>query len=135
MGKSNSQKLMFQFFIVFILITIAAMVFAAWLDANKINHLVVIGANALLLVVAGISLLLQVKAAANPNPNVFIRSLMGGTFLKLFVILIALVIYLVAAGPNKSIYAVFVGMGLYVVYTIVEVRGLLQLNKHKNGSN
>ena len=135
MGKNVRQKLMFRFFIVFIVVTVLAFVLSAWLTANNINYLVVIGANGLLLALTGLSMMLQVKAVANPNPNVFVRSIMGGTFLKLMVILVALVIYLVAAGKNRSIYAVFVGMGLYIVYTIVEVKGLMELNNTKNGSN
>ncbi|HWB28356.1 MAG TPA: hypothetical protein VG738_22945 [Chitinophagaceae bacterium] len=135
MDRNFRQKIMLRFFIVFFLVDVAAFAFAGWLDANKINHYVVIGANTLLLILAAISMMLQAKAAENPNPNVFVRSIMGGTFLKLMVIIVALVIYLYAAGPNRSIYAVFAGMGLYMVYTFVEVKGLLQLNSQKHGSN
>jgi len=129
------QKLMMRFFILFIVVIVLAMVFAPWLDAHKINHLVVISANALLLVFTGGNMLLQVKALANPNPNVFVRSVMGGTFVKLVLLVIALAIYLFAAGANRSIYAICVAAGLYIAYTAIEVKGLLELNKQNNGSN
>jgi hypothetical protein len=135
MGKNIRQRLLLRFFIVFIIVTAIAMVLAQWLDANKINHYVVMGANTLLLILAGIATFMHIKAAANPNPNVFVRSVMGATLLKLMVIVIVLAVYLFTAGQNKSIYAVFAGMGLYIVYTVIEVRGLTELNKQKNGSN
>jgi len=129
------QRLMMRFFIVFIVVIVLAMVFASWLDANKINHLVIIGANAVLLVFTAGNMMLQVKAMANPNPNVFVRSVMGGTFIKLLLIVVALAIYLFTAGANRSIYAVAVSGGLYIVYTIIEVKGLLELNTQNNGKN
>lgn len=128
-------KLMMRFFILFIVVIVLAMVFATWLDDHKINHLVVISANALLLVFTGGNMLLQVKAMANPNPNVFVRSVMGGTFAKLFLLVIAMAVYLFAAGANRSVYAIMVAAGLYVAYTFIEVKGLLELNKKNNGSN
>jgi hypothetical protein len=135
MGTNSRKRTMLRFFIVFIIVDIIAFAFAGWLDAHKINHLVVVGGNALLLILAAASLTLQVRAAANPNPNVFVRSVMGGNFLKLMAIIIAVVIYLAAAGDNKSVYAVFAGMGLYIVYAIIEVKSLLELNRGKNGGN
>ena len=125
------QRLMMRFFIVFIVVTVLALVFANWLDANKMNHFVIIGANAVLLVFTGANMFLQVRAMANPNPNVFVRSVMGGTFLKMVLLVVALAIYLFMAGPNRSIYAIVVSAGLYIAYTAIEVKGLLELNKQK----
>lgn len=135
MATNLRSRLMMRFFILFIVVIVLAMVFAAWLDNHKINHLVVISANALLLVFTGSNMLLQVKAMANPNPNVFVRSVMGGTFAKMFLLLIIMAVYLFAAGANRSIYAVLVSAGLYVAYTAIEVKGLLELNKKTNGKN
>ena len=46
-------RLMFRFFILFIVVTVLAFVFGDWLDAHKINHFVVLGANMVLLVLTG----------------------------------------------------------------------------------
>lgn len=124
---------MFRFFILFIVVTVLAFVFADWLDAHKINHFVVLGANMVLLVLTGANMLMQVKAMANPNPNVFTRSVMGGTFIKLLLLVVALAIYLFLAGSNRSIYAIVVSAGLYIAYTAIEVKGMLKLNS-ANGS-
>jgi len=135
MRKKFQQKLMLRLFVLFMIITCLALIFGNWLDSKKIDHLVVIGANSLLFLLASVSLLMQVKALSNPNPNVFARSVMGGTFIKLFVIVIAVFIYLAVAKQNRSLYAVFAGMGLYILYTVGEVRAALELNKLKDGVN
>jgi hypothetical protein len=56
---------------------------------------------------------------------------MGGMFLKLFALAGAVIIYLLAAGPARSVNAVFIGMGLYIIYTWLEVRISLRLNPKK----
>ena len=122
-------------FIVFVIISSFALLFGNWLDAKKIDHFVIIGANLLLLVLTIGCLFLYARASVNPNPNVFVRSVMGITFMKLMLIVVVLAVYLIAAGKNRSVYAILVGMALYIIYTVIEVKAVLQLNKRKDGSN
>jgi len=135
MQKKSQQKFTLRLFMLFVIVTASALVFANWLDEKKINHLVVIGANVLLLVLTLGCMAFYAKASVNPNPNVFIRSVMGVTFVKLMAIVVAVAVYLFAAGKDRSIYAVFVGMGLYIVYSVIEVSAVLQLNTRKDGQN
>lgn len=121
--------------LIFIIINGAAVLLGNWLDAKHIDHVVVIGANTLLFLLAALSLLMHEKALANKNPNVFVRSVMASTFIKLMTIIAALLIYMLAAGNNRSIGAVVTGLGLYVVYTIFDVRAALHLNRLKDGGN
>ncbi len=135
MRKKFQQKLLLRLFILFIIINALSFVLAGWLDSIKIDHLVVVGANSLLFLLAVVSLLMQVKALSNTNPNVFVRSIMAATFIKLVVIITALFIYAYAAGKSRSLYAIVVGMGLYLLYTVTEVRAALEMNKLKDGVN
>ena len=75
---------------------------------------------------------LHIKAFYKPNPHAFLRSVLGATVLKLFVIAGAAFVYLLVAGEKKSIYAVLAGMVLYIVYTVVEMRGIVKMNKQEN---
>ncbi len=135
MENRSYGKLFLSLFIVYILINIPFFIWGSRLDALKIDHVVVIVANSLLFGIAVITMSMHVKAVKNPNPHVFARSVMGGTVIKLFVLGAAVLIYLALAGKNRSIYAVFVAMGLYIVYSILEVRIALQLNKKKDAGN
>jgi hypothetical protein len=101
------------------------------LAAYKINWVVVEGANAILFVFTFFNIYFQKKNINNPNQSAVIRGVMAGTFLKLMGLAAAALIYLVAAGANRSVNAVFVGMGLYIIYTWLEVKISLQLKPKK----
>lgn len=120
-------------FILFIIINSFCFLFKNWLDAKNIDHLVLIGANCIMFVLSAIVYYMHKKAAQNKNPHAFVRSVMAGTFIKLVAIAIAVVIYLKLAEENKSVYAIVAGIGLYFIYTFIEVKSAQALNK-KNGN-
>jgi len=96
---------------------------------------VVVVANALLFILAIVSMYLHVKSAHNPNPRVFVRNIMLMSFLKFFILGIAAVAYILWEKAGRNISAIIVGMILYVVYAAVEVRAAYQLNKNGNRKN
>lgn len=109
----------------------------AWKDgllAQKIDPTVVQGANVLLFLLAVICAVMHYRAVKNPNPNAFVRSIMGATVLKLFVLAGAVLVYVYLAGVNKSTRAIVAGMVLYVIYSVFEVSGAFKLNKIKDGN-
>ena len=118
-------------YILFIIINIVPIIFSNTLDACKINVNVVIAANLLLFIISMFNLYFQSKNINNPNRSAVIRGVMAGTFLKLMGLAAATLIYLVVAGANRSVNAVFVGMGLYIIYTWLEVKISLQLKPKK----
>jgi hypothetical protein len=120
--------------LIFIFVSVNALcvIFNDKLDAWGIDHFVVQGANLLLFLLMFVSAYLHFKALHNSNPHAFLRSVLSATVIKLFVIAGATFIYLLAAGEQRSVYAVLVGMGLYIIYTIVELRGLFKMNKQNN---
>ncbi len=97
----------------------------------KIDPIVVISANLILFAFSVVNIYFQSRNIHNPNPNAVIRAVMAGMFLKLFGLAAAAVIYLFAAGAGRSVNALFVSMGLYILYTWLEVRISLQLNPKK----
>jgi hypothetical protein len=133
MGNRKKNNGILYLFILFVIINLFCFLFKTWLDAKKIDHLVVIGANCILFVLSATVYFLHMRAAKNKNPHVFVRSVMAGTFIKLVVIAIAIVVYLKLSEENKSVYGVVTGMGLYFVYTFIEVKSASRLNK-QNGN-
>lgn len=122
------KPIIFLFFIV----TILVLIFSNWLDAHEVNHSVLLIANCILLILIFTTGFLHIKAAGNNNPHAFVRSIMLSTFIKLIVIAVTIFIYFNAAGDSRSIYAVGASMLLYVIYTVLEVRGAMRLNKKRN---
>lgn len=101
------------------------------MESKNISFDVVLCANVLLFAVSMLNIWFQMKSIRNPNSSAVIRGLMAGTFIKLFVLAAAAMIYLVAAGENRNTNGVFVGMGLYIIYTWLEVKISLRLNPKK----
>lgn len=76
---------------------------------------VLIIANSLFLILSLITFLIQQKALRNSNPNVFIRSVMGGMMIKMFVCIIAVFIYWLLMKDKFSKVTVFAAMILYLI--------------------
>jgi hypothetical protein len=116
MGKKIRPLVLF-FLIVNALAVVGDKQIAAW----GMKQDVLIVANILLFVFSLIGLLLQLNASKNPNPNAIVRAVMAGMGLKLIGFAAALLIYLSIVGKDKSVYSIYAALGLYVVYTWMEV--------------
>lgn len=125
-------KTVFPLFISFLVLTV--IIFAAYIFyADKgIDYRVVMGSNCLFFFISLFVFRMQYLAMYNANPNVFIRSVMGGMIIKVFACVIAVVAYyfLSAAAFNKP--AVYASMVIYIVYLVVEVKTIMKLNKSKH---
>lgn len=96
------------------------------------NDLLIIS-NSLFLILSLITFFIQQKALQNSNPNVFIRSVMAGMMIKMFVCIIAIFIYWLAMKDKFSKGTVFVSMIVYLIYLAAEVSIVTKLNRQKNG--
>ena len=132
MDKLKLRKIFLPLLFLFIIINGSCFFLADWLDEKNINHLVLMGANVLLFFLAVLSIWMFARAVENPNPNVFVRTVMAATFIKLMVIAFATIIYFLLAKENKSLYAILVSMVLYILYTIIEIKGAFRINKTGN---
>jgi len=102
--------------------------------AKGIQSSVLLGANIILFLLSVLALIMHINAVKNKNPNVFVRSVMAASFIKFMVIALAAVVYLALAKENKNIAGVVASMGIYVIYTVIEIRNASMLNK-ENGKN
>ncbi|MBL7702066.1 MAG: hypothetical protein JNM14_07435 [Ferruginibacter sp.] len=118
--------------ITFLILTV--LIFAGYIFfADKgIDYLVVMGGNCLFFLVSLFVFRMQYMAMYNSNPQVFIRSVMSGMIIKVFGCVIAVVVYYFASKTAFNKPAVYVSMVIYIVYLVVEVRSIMNLNKTKN---
>lgn len=94
---------------------------------------VVVVANLILFIIALIGSYQHTKAVLNPNPNVFIRSVMLMTLIKFFVLGLAAVAYIILAKQDRNVPAIIIALFLYVIYAIFETRSAYKMNKLKHG--
>lgn len=98
-----------------------------------IDQTVVIIGNLMLFLLSLSSILLSRRAMRAANPNVFVRSMYTSFMIKLFVCVIVAYIYIMMAKKEVNKPGLFVCMGLYIVYTVIEVSSVtLLLRKKKN---
>lgn len=131
-NKTKFRKTIFPALIVFLIVNAVCIFWKIPIAEKKIDIGVIQAGNSILFLISLLASYMHVKAVGNKNPHAFVRSVMGATVIKLFVIAGSVMLYLIIAGNNKNIAAVFICMGLYVVYTIIEVRGAFSLNQGKN---
>jgi len=94
---------------------------------------VLIIGNAFLFLITLVSYLLAKRGLDSPNPHAFVRAVYSSILLKLFVCLIASFIYIAIYKKDLNKPAFFSIMGLYLVYTFLEVSVLTKaLKQQKN---
>lgn len=127
-----SFKAAVPLFITFLVL--AAIIFAAniFYTGKGVDYAVVMGGNFLFFLISLLVFRMQYLAMYNKNPQVFIRSVMGGMLIKVFGCLIAVVAYYFISGPAFNKPAVYASMVMYIIYLVVEVRTIMKLNKTKN---
>jgi hypothetical protein len=129
---SLSSRFLFPILGLFLIITLVILAFSAFLQRNGIHTGVLLVANGIFLLLNIIVFLIQKKAIAHPNPNVFIRSVMGGMMLKMLVCAVAVLAYVLSVGPGYNKRSVFISLFIYLIYLAVEVTILMRLNNKKH---
>lgn len=120
-------------FLVFIILNACFLLMKSFLAGNGFNTGLLIGANLLFVVINIIVFFLQRNALKNPNPNAFVRSVMGGMMIKMFVTIAAVFIYIAVAKQNLDLKNLFAIMLLYFLYLGIEVAIISTMQKQKNG--
>ena len=127
--QSTSRKPFKPVYLLFTFVTLICIIWAKRLAIAGVDNEVIIIGNVLLFALAMLTLYMHTKAAKNSNPNVLVRSIMGAMLLKMMVVGTTAIIYVLVAKQNRNLPAIFVLMGLYLVYLVIEVKVALQLNK------
>ena len=100
---------------------------------NADQDVLIIG-NALLFTITLVSFLIAQKGLKSTNTHAFIRAIIGGIMIKLFVSVIAAFIYISIFKKQINKPALFACMGLYLVYTFLEVSVLNKQLKQKTNA-
>jgi len=129
---NTSTRFLAPLFVLFVVINILVFALKQVFVTYNVNASVLLGANALFLLMNILVFLFQKKALQHANPNVFIRSVIGGMMFKMFVCAIAVLAYVVLVGAEYNKKAVFISMFFYLFYLAAEVFLLMQVNNKKN---
>jgi hypothetical protein len=129
MAKNN--RAIFPIIIVFVILNGVFLACRNMLERNGIDQEVLIVGNLVLFAATAISFSIAKMSLRSANPNAFVRGIYLSIMLKLFACIIAALIYIAIFKKDINKPALFTCMGLYLVYTFVEVRALTRLLKEK----
>lgn len=132
--KQSFVKKIMPLFVVFIIVNCAVLIFHSQLQKININADVVIGANCILFFISTLSIALHKNACDKKNPNAIVRTMMLASLFKLMIAAFSIVIYIFIAREKRNSYGVFCGLGLYIIYTFIEVR-IAGKMRNENGKN
>ena len=130
----KNRKHWFPLLLLFIFLNTFFLLGKIFLNKQGADHLVLIGGNLVLFIATSLSFYISQRSLTSKNPNASVRSLYGSFMIKFFLIAIAAFIYIMVAKKNLNKPALFACMGLYLVYTFVEVSSLQKLLKQKKNA-
>ena len=129
----STTRFLLPILIVFGILNTFIYLLQSTLQKYDVDQAVLLAANALFLATGTIVFLMQKNAFKDTNPNVFVRSVISGMMIKMFVCAIAVVGYVVIIGKDYNKKSVFISLFFYLIYLSAEVAMLMRLNKKKHG--
>ncbi len=128
----KNKKSWLPLLILFIILNCFFIAGKNWLLKKGVNHEVLIGGNLVLFLATALSFFVYQRSLKSTNPQASVRGMYGSFMIKFFLCLIAAFIYIMLAKKNLNKPALIICMGLYIVYTVIEVAVLQKLLKQKS---
>lgn len=119
--------------IIFLFIILNGLIIAlkTFLDEKGFDRTFLIYANLFLFFISITGFLIQQKAMRSPNTQVFVRGVYVSMMFKMFVTMIVVLTYVLVFRNQLNKPSLFTSMGIYAVYTTIEVMALTKLTRKK----
>jgi hypothetical protein len=115
----------------FLLINLIIFIFFNSLKESGFNVAFLIVANIVLFLLTFFGFYIQTRGVRSTNINAFIRGVYSSLLLKMFVIVGAILVYIVAMGGEVNKPSILTSLGIYLVYTFIEVVQLMKIARKK----
>ncbi len=121
---------------VFLITAALIFIFKQFLELHGFDWQILSGGNIFIYLITAVSMHLLTKGMNAADTNAFLRNAYGAVLIKLFACAGAAFIYIALSGKNLNKPALFASMGLYLIYTFVELSLIMkQSNAKKNVKN
>jgi hypothetical protein len=127
----NLRKALRPIWLLFIVVNFIGLVFYKQLKTAGIDADVLIAGNIFVFNLTIVSFYMLNRGLNAKTTFNFMSAVYGSFLMKLVVGAGAVVLYVLYAGEQKNLPAVFASMFLYLFYTFLEIKGLLELLKQK----
>lgn len=130
----NTKRFYIPLLVLFIAVVSFTNLFRNFIEQKGIDADVVVIGNIILFLVSAASLYFHITGFLHKNVQVFLRNVYGSLLVKMFVCAIAAAVYILMAKKNVNKAGLFICMGLYIFYAIIEIRQVFRLLKEKKQS-
>ena len=115
--------------ILFILLNAFFLIGRNWLAKQGVDNEVLIIGNLILFIATLFSFLVYMRSLRATGGGAAVRGMYGSFIIKFFTCLVAAFAYIMIAKKDVNKPALIICLGLYVVYTVIEVSSLQKLLK------
>jgi hypothetical protein len=110
---------------IFIPVNLLIVFFNSALRSAGLDPWVLAGGNVLLYVITVLALYLHVQGLSDKNAHAFFRSVYGSMLMRMFICILAVIIYAVVAGDKLNKYSLLICFLFYFIYSFFELRLIL----------
>ncbi|MFN5641345.1 MAG: hypothetical protein ACK4V4_11080 [Sphingobacteriales bacterium] len=126
MKKGSPQR---PILLLFLLIIAVFIIFKPWLHSIGFDvHMLTIG-NGIIFLMTFLSSKLLLGSMKAANSASFLRGVYGSFLIKFLIVAIAVLVYAFIKRSNVNKIGIFTLMGIYLVYTYIEISSLLKQTK------
>ena len=126
------NKIFFPLLLLFVGLTLIFFLLRLSFHDTPVDYRVLMGGNCLLFVVGIISSGMNISAMKHQQTQGFLRLVYGAFIFKFFVLAIAAFVYIALFKKMISKPALFGCLGLYIIYTFIEMRSVMKMSKKPN---
>ena len=115
----------------FLLINLIVIIFGNSLKEYGFDIGFLIVANLILFLLTFLGFYIQTRGVRSTNIHAFIRGIYSSFLIKMFVIVGAILIYILVMGGEANKPSILTLMGIYLIYTFLEVVQLMKIARKK----
>lgn len=120
--------------IIFLVLNTGFLAMMKRLESWGFHYSVLVFGNILIFGISFLSYWMGVKGLTTKNSHAFFRWVYGSIMLKLFLLAAIAAVYILAMKKEVNKPGLFFCIGLYVIYTFIEVSALMKVNKQQTNA-
>ena len=132
--NSENRKAFVPIILVFIILNGLIFFSQSFLDNPGFDRDFLLWSNLFLFLISLGGFLIQRKGLQSSNPHAFVRGVYASMLFKMFICMTAVLIYVFLFRSNINKPGIFIAMGMYIVYTVVEVSTLMNTTRKKKNA-
>ena len=132
--NKQSLRSFFPAIMIFLVLNSGFLAMMKKLETWGFDYPVLIFGNVLIFGISFLSYWMAVKGLTVKNNHAFFRWVYGSVMIKLFILAGVAFAYIMMNKDKVNKPALFFCMGLYVIYTFIEVSALMKVNKQKTNA-